>query len=79
NSVNANMVDWVLIELRDKNDNTSVLEKRAALLLDSGKIVDIDGQNPVAFSLPPDEYFISVHHRNHIPIMSAYLVLITSP
>ena len=78
-SVNENVVDWVLLELRDKNDNTSVLEKRASLLLDSGKIVDIDGQNPVPFLLPPDEYFISVHHRNHIPIMSAYPIELTSP
>lgn len=64
------IVDWVEIALRDKNDSGLILERRAALILRSGQIVDVDGESPVAFDLEADEYFISIHHRNHLSIMS---------
>jgi hypothetical protein len=74
-----NVVDWVLVELRNKNNNSEIIGSRAAFVLTNGKIVDLDGVNPVSFSIPPDDYFISVKHRNHLPIMSKDPISISNP
>lgn len=69
-----NLVDWVLIELRDKNDPLTTITSRSAFLLDDGNIVDIDGVSPVAFNVDEDDYYIAVIHRNHLPVMSSNLL-----
>jgi hypothetical protein len=72
-SIPANVVDWVLVELRDKDDSTLVVGKRAGFLLAAGNIVDLDGTSTLSFEggLVPDvAYYIVVHHRNHLAIMS---------
>ena len=77
----ADVVDWVLVELRDKDDNTLVVGKRAGFLLAGGNIVDLDGTSPLSFGgglMPDVAYYIVVRHRNHIDVMSATAVLLTS-
>ena len=64
------IVDWVVLELRDKNDNTSVLHSRSALLQADGDVVDMDGSSPVDFPLGPDDYYIALRHRNHLAVMT---------
>jgi len=68
------VVDWVLVELRDKNNSSTVLESQSAFILQDGTIVDLDGTNPVHFTLSTDNYFISIKHRNHLSVMSATAV-----
>lgn len=66
----SNVVDWVMIELR--SDLTTIVSRRAGLLLSDGSVVDIDGTSPVSFKdLINGNYYIVVRHRNHLPIMSA--------
>jgi PKD repeat protein len=66
------IVDWIFVELRDKNDSTLVVATRSALLQRDGDIVDVDGTSPVAFrSVLPDDYFVAVRHRNHLGFMGA--------
>ncbi|MEO8732990.1 MAG: hypothetical protein ABI373_01530, partial [Flavobacteriales bacterium] len=66
------VVDWVVVELRDKNDDSNVLASRAALLRRNGTVVDIDGTSDVAFSgQPVDQYYVAVRHRNHLGIITA--------
>lgn len=65
------IVDWVLLELRDKDDVTNVISTRAALIQKDGDIVDIDGQSSVTFDAAADDYFLVVQHRNHLGIVSA--------
>ena len=72
------IVDWVVVELRDKNDNTSILHSRAALLQADGDVVDVDGFSPVSISAPSDSYHIAVLHRNHLGVMSAAPIALTS-
>ncbi len=69
------IVDWVLIEIRDAMvGNAIIITRRAALLRQDGKIVDMDGYSPVAFKdlassggsfnyLLNGAYHISVRHR----------------
>jgi peptidoglycan/xylan/chitin deacetylase (PgdA/CDA1 family) len=64
-------VDWVLVELRDKDDLSLVISSRAALLLTNGSIVDLDGSSHLRFSVSENDYYVVVYHRNHLPVMSA--------
>jgi hypothetical protein len=65
------IVDWVYVELRDKNDNSSILNTRSALLQADGDVVDTDGISPVSFTSSADDYFVVIRHRNHLGTMSA--------
>ena len=66
----ANAVDWVMIELR--SDLTTIVSRRAGLLLSDGSVVDIDGSGPVKFKDVSDgNYYVVVKHRNHLAIMSS--------
>lgn len=64
------VIDWVHLQLRDKNNATAILATCNALLQADGDIVDVDGTSPLRFAAPADDYFISVHHRNHLGMMS---------
>lgn len=66
------IVDWVLVELRDKNTPGTVLQSQSALLQSDGDVVGMDGTSPMFFNgLAQDNYFIAVRHRNHLSVMSA--------
>jgi len=67
---NNAIVDWIYLELRDKDDSTIVLDTRSALIQRDGDVVDIDGTSVVKFSLPADDYFVAVRHRNHLGAMA---------
>jgi hypothetical protein len=70
--VPAGVVDWILLELRPAADSTSALTRRAAFLMQSGTVVDLDGGSPVAFSgLTSGSFWIVVRHRNHLAVMSS--------
>jgi hypothetical protein len=70
-SGNNAIVDWVFLELRNKSTPTIVTDTRSALLQRDGDVVDVDGISAVFFSnASPDEYYVSVRHRNHLGVMS---------
>ncbi len=70
--MNSAVVDWVHVELRSPNDPSVVVASRNGLLVQSGFIQDVDGLSPLSFyGVPPGAYYISVHHRNHLGVMSA--------
>jgi len=64
------IVDWVLIELRDKNNINTVLETKGALLQRDGDVVDVDGYSSLSFTFQKDNYFVSISHRNHINVVT---------
>jgi len=67
------IVDWVFLELRDKNDPTQVVATTSALIQRDGNIVGTDGIFAPKFegSLLYDQYYVAIRHRNHLGIMSA--------
>jgi hypothetical protein len=73
----ANVVDWVLIELRDATSaaNASLatrIARKAGLLLTNGNIVATDGVSPLFFTNSvSNNLFVVIHHRNHLAILSA--------
>lgn len=68
----ADIVDWVLVELRTGTAANTTVGRRAALLKSNGSIVDLDGSSQLKFNrIVPGSYYIVIRHRNHLPIMSA--------
>lgn len=65
------VVDWVVVELRNKNNPGQVLASRAALLERDGDIVGTDGFARLNFNVAPDNYHVAVRHRNHLAVMTA--------
>ena len=76
-SIPANVVDWVLVELRDAEnaasaDGASVIDTRAAFLLNDGKVVDLDGISLLQYTLSYEKRLYPVIiHRNHLDVMAA--------
>ncbi|MBN1340520.1 MAG: hypothetical protein JXA03_14420, partial [Bacteroidales bacterium] len=75
---NTDVVDWILVELRDAPDAASagsaaVVARQAGFLLKDGSVVSIDGQSMLQFAGLSVQHsiFAVVRHRNHIAVMSA--------
>ncbi|MBL8002971.1 MAG: PQQ-dependent sugar dehydrogenase [Flavobacteriales bacterium] len=65
------IVDWVLVELRNKNNPSQIVTTRAALLQRDGDIIGTDGYRRLNFSVAADNYYVAVRHRNHLGVMTA--------
>ncbi|GAB4324011.1 MAG: hypothetical protein Kow00127_16700 [Bacteroidales bacterium] len=74
----TDVVDWVLIELRDAQDAASatpntVIARQAAFLMSDGYIRSLNGTGPIQFDnlTVQQSLFVVIYHRNHLAIMSA--------
>lgn len=74
---NANVVDWVLMEVRNAADAPSatpgtIIFRQAAFILTDGSIVDLDGFSNLEFKVHiENNNYVVLYHRNHLGIMSA--------
>jgi len=75
---NADIVDWVLIELRETAGGAStatsstMIGQQAVFVKSDGSIVDLDGTSDPQFSLSvTDDIYMVIWHRCHLGIMSA--------
>ena len=74
---NANVVEWVLVELRDAVNAGSAtvgtrIARQAAFILNDGSIVGMDGFSDLIFTATiTNNLFAIVWHKNHLGIMSA--------
>ncbi len=67
-----NIVDWVLVELRSGISASTKIATRAAFIRNDGMIVDLDGTSDLSvYGVEEGNYYIVVHHRNHLSIMSS--------
>jgi len=77
---NNNVVDWILIELRDATNATSAnastsIATQAGFILENGNIVWLDGVSPLYFNVDvTNNLYGVIRHRNHIGIMNNYLL-----
>jgi hypothetical protein len=77
-SIPQGVVDWIVLEFRDKPFNPTQRHFRTAFLRKDGKIVDMDGSTPVKLSRISTNnldttggyYWIAIRHRSHLTIMS---------
>ncbi len=74
---NTNIVDWVLVELRDAWNADAALKVTTtaslpAFILSNGSIVGLDGSSPLQYSGPVyNKIFALIYHRNHCGVMTA--------
>jgi hypothetical protein len=75
---NQNIVDWVLIEIRDaanasSADNSTIVARQAGFLLNDGSVVAADGSSHPRFTLSISQnLFVVIYHRNHLSVLSNY-------
>ena len=81
---NSDVVDWVLVELRETAGGAStatpstMIDRQAGFILNNGTIVNIDGASPLRFTVEITEnLFVVVYHRNHLGIMTANAVTLS--
>ncbi|OQX76768.1 MAG: hypothetical protein B6D61_08255 [Bacteroidetes bacterium 4484_249] len=80
----ADIVDWVLIELRDAANASSAvastaIARKAALLHSNGLVTADDGVSNLVFDNTVNEnLFVVIYHRNHLGIMSSQPVIKTN-
>ena len=73
-----NLVDWVLIELRDapnavSANPTTIVAQKACFVKSNGRLAGIDGSLDLKFNLSiSDSLFVIVYHRDHLGIMSSF-------
>lgn len=67
---NDALVDWVLIELREADGITQVATRSAVVQRD-GDVVGMDGTSSVRLPAVPGSYRVAIHHRNHLPVITA--------
>ena len=73
---NQDIVDWVLVELRDAPEpalatESSVRAKRAGFIRNDGSVTDTSGSNNLTFDIYySDSLYVVLKHRNHLGVMS---------
>ncbi len=74
----SNIVDWLLVELRDAANpgsasETTLISRQAAFLKSDGSVVSLDGTSDLQFNvLAANSLYLVIWHRNHLGIISAY-------
>ncbi|MDP2363199.1 MAG: hypothetical protein Q8M94_05465 [Ignavibacteria bacterium] len=78
-SIPSGVVDWVLIELRATTASSSTIQKRACFIKSDGSFVDTNGTSPVTFDKTDgNTYYVVIRHRNHLAVMSANALTLSS-
>ncbi len=76
-TVPENVVDWVLVELRDATDAATAtaatrIAWQAAFVLSDGSVVGMDGTSDLLFTgTITNQLFVVILHRNHLTVLSA--------
>ncbi len=76
-SIPEDMVDWMLVCLRDQDGN--ILEKKACVLLKNGDLQSVEGEKELIFDrlnedipvLGDESLYLSIHHKSHLGIVCA--------
>ncbi len=78
NSIPSDIIDWVLVELRENATGNAVTSK-SALIRKDGRIVADDGlTTEIKLDAPTGDYYIVIKHRNHLTVMSANKVALNT-
>ncbi len=72
------IVDWVGVELRSPTNVLQIVDSQPALLQRDGDIVALDGVSYLRFIIAPDNYYVVIKHRNHLGVMTANTMALSS-
>jgi hypothetical protein len=73
----ANVTDWVLVQLRDASSpanatSATIIEQKAAFILNSGNVVALNGVDALSFSAAiTQNLYVVIFHRNHLGVISS--------
>ena len=74
-----NIVDWVLVELHSSTISTTIVMTQAGLLQNDGDLVGVDGSSALQLSgVAAGNYYVALKHRNHLGVMTAAPMPISS-
>jgi len=74
---NADVVDWILVELRDaptaaQATPATMIARQAGFILKDGRLRAVDGSGLLTFNVTiTSNLFVVIWHRNHLSVMSA--------
>jgi len=75
---NNAIVDHIVVELRNATTPSTVVATRGALVQRDGDVVGMDGSSPVILYVAPGNYHVAIHHRNHLGVMTAAPIALSS-
>ncbi len=79
-TIPANVVDWIMLELREAASPYTVLQQRVAWLTEDGLVKDLDGISNLQFTdMPIGDYKVAVRHWSHMDVLSADDLSVPSP
>ncbi len=75
-SIPSNVTDWVLIEVRNTNTPSQIVEQHAAFVQTDGVLIDMDGSSNITFNNLAEntDYHLIIRSRNHLAIASANFI-----
>lgn len=78
---NNAVVDWVLVELHSATDPGTIMHTGCALLQSDGDVVPLNNNGVLVIpGATPGNYRVAIRHRNHLGVMTANaMALSTSP
>ncbi len=66
-------VDWVLVQLRDAANPSTIIASRSAYLNSDGNLIDDNAASGrgIGIAAPPGDYYVAIMDRNHLAAMTA--------
>ncbi|MCB0749568.1 MAG: immunoglobulin domain-containing protein, partial [Ignavibacteriae bacterium] len=74
--VKPDYVAWIYVELRDNLTSSSY--RKSAILTSDGSVLNPDGTDFSFSNIASGSYYVAIHHRNHLSIMSSVPVPISN-
>jgi hypothetical protein len=74
----TDILDWVLLELRDATTPTTLVASKAVFIREDGQIVGLDGISNPSFTVSAGNYHVVIRHRNHLAIRTATPVAVNA-
>jgi len=70
-TIPVNVVDWILLELRDPTNQDNILHQKAVFLKNDGSLVNLDGTTEISLDgVSSGNYYIGIAHTNHLSVIS---------
>lgn len=77
-SIPTNATDWILVEVRNASNPSTLISQTSAFILTDGSIVNYNGE-PLRLKNAQANGIIALKHRNHFPIRTASAINLVSP
>lgn len=77
-SIPTNATDWILVEVRNTSNPSTIISQTSAFILTDGSIVNYNGES-LRLKNAQANGIIALKHRNHFPIRTASALNLVNP